>query len=92
MSRDLIDLINFQKSPDKPVLDEFLNDEFLNYHQTQFSEKKLEHKSKYILFFKTRDVILKCYPGLLMASKKGMSLKKIMKSYSMNQLPVFEKS
>jgi len=91
---NLIDLIEFQNQPLKPMLKEFSeNDdfEFINYYQSLYTEE-IKNKKNYIVTFKIKEVLLKCYPQLIMANKKGMSLNKIMAKYTMNNIPSFETS
>jgi len=90
---NLIDLINFQNQPLKPLLKEFSDNdvEFLNYYQNFYSEE-IKVKKNYIVTFRIKEVLLKCYPQLIMANKKGMSLNKIMAKYNMNNVPNFESS
>ena len=45
-----------------------------------------------MLVFHIRDILFKCYPNLIYAYKKGLSLKKIMKTYSADSFPTFEKN
>jgi len=88
-----IDLINFQNQPLKPVMKEFCeNDlEFFNYYQNNLCEE-VKNKKNYIITFRIKEVLLRCYPQLIMANKKGMSLNKIMGKYQMNNIPSFETS
>ena len=53
---------------------------------------KIELKQKYLLIFRIRDILFKCYPNLIYAYKKGLSLKKIMKTYSADSFPTFERN
>ena len=53
---------------------------------------KIELKQKYLLIFRIRDILFKCYPNLIYAYKKGLSLKKIMKTYSSDSFPTFERT
>ena len=53
---------------------------------------KIELKQKYLLIFRIRDILFKCYPNLIYAYKKGLSLKKIMKTYSSDSFPTFERN
>ena len=90
---NLIDLIEFQNQPLKPLLKEYSeNDtEFINYYQNLYSEE-IKNKKNYIVTFRIKEVLLKCYPQLIMANKKGMSLNKMMAKYTMNNMPSFETS
>ena len=90
---NLIDLIKFQNQPLKPLLKEYSeNDlEFINYYQNLYSDE-IKIRKNYIVTFRIKEVLLKCYPQLIMANKKGMSLNKIMAKYTMNNVPSFETS
>lgn len=90
---NLIDLITFQNQPLKPLLKEFSenNFEFINYYQQKYIGG-IQNKKNYIITFKIKEVLLKCYPELIMANKKGYSLNKIMAKYSMSNIPSFEAS
>ena len=86
---NVIDLINFQKEQSKPSLVEFKNGDFINHFQNKTT---INNEKSYIAIFKTKDIILKSYPQLLMANKKGLSLKKILQKYEINNIPSFDKS
>lgn len=90
---NLIDLIKFQNQPLKPLLKQYSeNDlEFINYYQNLYGEG-IKTKKNYIVTFRIKEVLLRCYPQLIMANKKGMSLNKIMAKYSMNNMPSFDTS
>lgn len=90
---NLIDLIKFQNQPSKPVLNEFSDNnlEFINHFQNYYCEE-VKNKKNYIVTFRIKEILLKCYPQLIMANKKGMSLNKIMAKYTMNNIPSFETS
>ena len=53
---------------------------------------KITIKQKYFLLFRIRDILFKCYPNLIYAYKKGLSLKKIMKKYTSDSFPSFDRS
>ena len=86
-------MIDFQNQPLKQILKEFSeNDlEFINYYQNIYGEEK-NNKKNYIVTFKIKELLLKCYPQLIMATKKGMSINKIMDKYKMDDIPSFETS
>ena len=90
---NLIDLINFQNQTNNSVLNEFADEklDFNNYFQNNLIEG-FYPKKNYILVFRIKELLLRCYPQLIMASKKGMSLNKIMAKYKMDNLPNFENS
>ena len=91
IQKEISDLIYFQGQPNKPSLPEYNNGEFINYYQNIFSTN-LINKKNYIVIFKIKDIILKCYPMLLPAYKSGLSMRKIFKKYDLNNLPSFDKS
>jgi hypothetical protein len=72
-------------------LTEFNNEnmDFINYFQNDLIEK-VYPKKNYILIFRIKELLLKCYPQMIMANKKGMSLNKIMAKYKMDNLPNFD--
>jgi len=90
---NLIDLINFQNQPLKPLLQAYSENalEFINYYQNFYGEE-IKIKKNYIVTFRIKEVLLKCYPQLIMANKKGMSLNQLMAKYTMNNIPNFETS
>ncbi len=91
---NLLEMILFQQQTEKPVLDEFNNPNkfYFNYFQDYFSKQTLPiNKKSYLIIFKTKDILFKCYPQLLMAHKKGISLQKLLTKYDMNNLPSFSK-
>lgn len=90
---NLIDLINFQNQKNTSVLKEYAsrNLDFSNYYQN-FLTENITPKKSYILTFRIKELLLKCYPQMIMANKKGMSLNKIMSKYKMDNLPNFESS
>jgi hypothetical protein len=53
---------------------------------------KIEVKDKYIIIYRIRDMLFKCYPDLIYSYKKGLSLKKIMKKYNSDDFPTFDKA
>ena len=85
---NLIDFIKFQKNENKQILDEFQScqNDYINYFQTNPSQNE---KKTYLLVYKVKDLLIKCYPQLALVQKKGYSLKKIMEKYEMNNIPVF---
>jgi hypothetical protein len=85
-------MINFQKQKEKPIVEQYKNIDFLNFYQTIYSTQPVKLGKSYLIIFKIRDILFKCYPDLVMAYKKGLSLKKIMAQYDMDNLPSFEKS
>ena len=89
----MIDLINFQNQKNTGVLKEYANKNhnFSNFYQN-FLTEKVTPKKNYILIFRIKELLLKCYPQMLMANKKGMSLNKIMSKYKMDNIPNFESS
>ncbi len=89
--KEICDLIFFQNQCHKPSLSEYNKNEFINYYQNLYTSN-LEYKKNYIVIYKIKDIILKCYPMLLPAYKSGLSLSKIFKRYNLNSLPAFEKS
>ena len=52
---------------------------------------KIEYKQKYFLIFRIRDILFKCYPDLVYAYKKGLSLKKLLQKYNSDEFPTFDK-
>ena len=87
-------MILFQQQADKPVLEEFnkadLN--YLNYFQDFYSKKALPvSKKSYLVVFKIKDVLFKCYPKLVIANKRGISLHQLITKYDINNLPSFSK-
>lgn len=74
-------------------MDEFADDKlnFNNYFQNDLTEN-VNAKKNYLLIFRVKEMLLKCYPQMIMANKKGMSLNKIMAKYKMDNLPNFESS
>lgn len=82
----LLDLIKFQKQPKKPVLDDFSNGDLFNYYQTGTVEKTTSN----LIFFKIKDILVKCYPPLGLIYKKGLSIRKILEKYDINNLPSFD--
>lgn len=86
----LLDLIKFQKKDHKPVLEQFQNmenDNFVNFYQ---KDSNIKTGKKYIIAFKSKDLILKCYPQLIMAFKKGLSLKKMIQEYNLNSIQIVD--
>ena len=53
---------------------------------------KIEVKEKFIIVYRIRDILFKCYPDLVYSYKKGLSLKKIMKKYNSDDFPTFDKA
>jgi hypothetical protein len=98
-SKNLLNLIKFQKQKEKPVLEEYRGlgssmssgfnnfNSFNNFLQSFYSNNNLEVKKSYLLIFKIKDIIMKCYPQLIMANKKGYSIKKLMLKYDLRNLP-----
>ncbi len=86
-------LINFQNKPLKPVMKEFCDNdlEFFNFYQSKYCED-VKNKKNYIVIFRIKEVLLRCYPMLIMANKRGMSLSKILSKYNVNNIPSFETS
>ena len=89
----MIDLINFQNQTNNAVLSEYADKDldFSNYYQN-FLTEEITPKKNYILTFRIKELLLKCYPQMIMANKKGMSLNKIMGKYKMDDLPNFDQS
>jgi hypothetical protein len=85
----LLDFIKFQKIEKKDILPEFqkMQNDYINYFQTLPRDKK---NKTYLLMFKIKELIVKCYPELAIVQKKGYSLKKIMEKYDMNNIPNFQ--
>ena len=90
--RNLLDLIRFQKQEDKPVIEEFKSTPFINHFQNINSKSNLEITKSYLVVLKIKDIMNKVYPQLIMATKKGLSIKKIMSMYNIKNIPSFEKS
>ncbi len=88
---DKVHLIEFQKKMPKPILPDYKTNDFINFYQDKYSTN-LPKKKNYVVIYKIKDIILKCYPELFPAWKYGFSLRKIMKKHYMNALPAFEKS
>jgi hypothetical protein len=94
-------LIKFQKQKEKPVLEEYRGlgssmssgfnnfNSFNNFLQSFYSNNNLEVKKSYLLIFKIKDIIMKCYPQMIMANKKGYSIKKLMLKYDLRKFPQF---
>jgi hypothetical protein len=53
---------------------------------------KIEVNEKFIIVYRIRDILFKCYPDLVYSYKKGLSLKKIMKKYNSDDFPTFDKA
>lgn len=92
---NILDLISFQKNnkKDKLRLAQYSNiDSLSNCNQKQvFKEEQLKKNSKndksYFVVFKIKELIFKCYPQLILAFKKGLSLKKLMQQYRIDEIP-----
>jgi hypothetical protein len=95
-TKNLLNLIKFQKQKEKPVLDQYISNTnsstgFNNYFQNCFSNINVESKKSYLIIFKIKEIIMKCYPQMIMVNKKGYSFKKIMLKYDLKNLPMFDK-
>jgi hypothetical protein len=90
----VIELINFQKQGTKPKLEEYKDFSISHYQNKYISSNinQIEINNNYIVMYKIKELILKCYPQLILPSKKGLSLRKIMSRYELNNLPSFDKS
>jgi len=82
----LLDFIKFQKQPNKPILDEFINIDLFNFNQNAQVNK---HNS-ILLYIKIKDLMVKCYPQLGLIYKKGLSVRKVLEKHDINNLPSYD--
>ena len=91
---NLLEMIQFQHQKEKPVLEEFANTNmnYFNSIQESYTKQSLPPNYKsYLVVFKIKDALYKCYPQLVMAHKKGVSLNKLLTKYGVNNLPSYSK-
>jgi hypothetical protein len=89
----ILKLVDFQNKQFKNTLSEYKDIEFINYYQNKYSNaNSIKKKKQYLAIFKIKDLVLKCYSQLFQAYYNGLSIRKVLSKYNLNNLPTFEKS
>ena len=84
------DLFNMIHLKDNPVIEKTMNTEEDKNEEQAEVPLKIAPKEKFLLLFRIKDILVKCYPDLAYSIKKGLSLKKVMKKYSWKEFPKLE--